>query len=399
VTITGPDPAEAALDASVPFTITATDPSSVDQAAGFTFTIDWGDGTAIETVDATSPLTVSHSFQQFGEVTVSVTATDKDGGVSAPDTFTLTVVPVAIVGDDLVATGTETSDRIIFYQTNQGIQVRYNNETYPLDGTGYSFSGQIIANGRGGSDQIIVSGVSGFEANFNGGEGNDYLAGGIADDTLDGGTGNDIILGGEGDNVLIGGDGSDRLEGRDGVDQIFGGSGNDRLNGGAGNDILDGGADNDFLFGGLGDDLLAGRGGVDTLNGHFGNDVLFGGSASDQLFGGDGNDLLTGGVGSDRLRGDGGDDTLAGGTSDLESQLEADLDSLLASNGSSGLSPDVQGAIDAWFGSQSDAARSLFEGFDDDSTVDELNGGSGVDTFVVGSNDTLRNVSSEDRTI
>ena len=72
------------------FTLGASDPSPADQAAGFTFTIDWGDGSPVQTVTGPSGTTVSHAFAQVGSCAL-VTATDKDGGVSATAVHTVTV--------------------------------------------------------------------------------------------------------------------------------------------------------------------------------------------------------------------------------------------------------------------------------------------------------------------
>src|SRR5205823_859079 len=48
------------------FTLGATDPSSVDQAAGFTFQINWGDGSASQTVTGPSGSVVTHTFAAEG---------------------------------------------------------------------------------------------------------------------------------------------------------------------------------------------------------------------------------------------------------------------------------------------------------------------------------------------
>jgi PKD repeat protein len=59
------------------FTASATDPSSVDTAAGFTYAWNFGDSTS------GSGAAPSHSYAKPGNYTVTVTATDKDGGTSA----------------------------------------------------------------------------------------------------------------------------------------------------------------------------------------------------------------------------------------------------------------------------------------------------------------------------
>src|SRR5439155_2968677 len=74
------------------FTLTAADPSSADQATGFTFRIDWGDGTPVQSVAGPSGTTVGHAFATSGGYTIRVTAEDKDGGVSAPVTLSVSVI-------------------------------------------------------------------------------------------------------------------------------------------------------------------------------------------------------------------------------------------------------------------------------------------------------------------
>ncbi|MBL9124643.1 MAG: putative Ig domain-containing protein [Planctomycetaceae bacterium] len=83
-------PADGSPGVTQTFTLLATDPSSVDQAAGFTFRIDWNnDGIFDETVVGPSGVTVDHVFPALSSQTVSLTATDKDGGVSSPATWTI----------------------------------------------------------------------------------------------------------------------------------------------------------------------------------------------------------------------------------------------------------------------------------------------------------------------
>jgi large repetitive protein len=66
--------------------ITATDPSSADMAAGFTYAINWGDGTT-QAIGASANngagLSPTHVYSTAGNYTISVTATDKDGGVGS----------------------------------------------------------------------------------------------------------------------------------------------------------------------------------------------------------------------------------------------------------------------------------------------------------------------------
>jgi Ca2+-binding RTX toxin-like protein len=121
----------------------------------------------------------------------------------------------------------------------------------------------------------------------------------------------------------------------------YGDQGDDHLVGGSFADVLNGGAGDDWLEGSAGGDLLNGGDGNDSLYGGDGNDLLYGGLGDDLLFGGLGNDHLDAGAGNDILMGDDGSDRLFGG----------------------------------------DGNDRLDGGFDGD--TDELNGGAGLDTFVI----------------
>lgn len=75
-------PRQALTGATFTLTATATDPSTVDTAAGFAW--NWSLGVATGNTDAVTPTSC-------GSQMVSVTAADKDGGVSAPATTTVAV--------------------------------------------------------------------------------------------------------------------------------------------------------------------------------------------------------------------------------------------------------------------------------------------------------------------
>ena len=92
---------------SAAFTFGAVDPGAGDNAAGFTYVIDWGDGTPAQSVPGGgATVDVSHTYATDGTFTVSVTATDKDAGTSAPATGTVTVAaPLAPVAVADQATG------------------------------------------------------------------------------------------------------------------------------------------------------------------------------------------------------------------------------------------------------------------------------------------------------
>jgi Ca2+-binding RTX toxin-like protein len=121
------------------------------------------------------------------------------------------------------------------------------------------------------------------------------------------------------------------------------------LEGGDGKDTLIGGVGADSLAGNASADSLRGGGGTDILRGHGGNDQLYGESAADRLYGDAGFDLLDGGSSNDRLDGGSDNDTIYG-----------------------------QGGDDRFYAK--------------DGTIDQLFGGSGVDSAQLDSNDIIQSI-------
>jgi hypothetical protein len=113
---------------------------------------------------------------------------------------------------------------------------------------------------------------------FEGGPGDDALAGTGDADYLLGAGGNDTLCGGGGPDVLSGGDGADHLDGQGGDDSLFGG---------AGDDILRASPDPPFPGGCKGRCLPNSN----TLYGGDGNDTLYGSRGPDVLIGGPGTDV------------------------------------------------------------------------------------------------------------
>ncbi|MBW4546789.1 MAG: hypothetical protein KME25_20440 [Symplocastrum torsivum CPER-KK1] len=183
------------------------------------------------------------------------------------------------------------------------------------------FSGNIDGTGNALNNKII--GNEGINT-LSGADGNDILLGNYGDDSLYGEDGDDSLYGEDGDDYLEGGSGEDYLNGGEDNDALYGGEGNDTLDGWDGDDYLDGGADSDTLLGDLGNDTLYGNDGDDYLyeevdyvdqygNTYFGgNDFLYGGNGNDTLVSEDGDDYLYGGSGNDILEGGNGSDYLDG---------------------------------------------------------------------------------------
>src|SRR5262249_35626011 len=73
-----------------------------DQAAGFAYSVNWGDGSPVESVAATagngSGVSLSHAFTTAGTYTVTLSATDKDGGTAS---LTRTVEVLAMTSANL----------------------------------------------------------------------------------------------------------------------------------------------------------------------------------------------------------------------------------------------------------------------------------------------------------
>ena len=82
-------PGSGAVGSTVSFLASATSPNPADQKAGFTYSWNFGDG------GTTSGASPSHTYAAAGTYSVSVTATDKDGGVSTPATSLITISPAA----------------------------------------------------------------------------------------------------------------------------------------------------------------------------------------------------------------------------------------------------------------------------------------------------------------
>ena len=216
--------------------------------------------------------------------------------------------------------------------------------------------------------------------------GDDTIDGGDGDDTIFGAGGNDFILGQNGDDALFGDlnpADTDPSEGPFGNDTLDGGLGDDTLNGGIGQDSLIGGEDNDSLNGGSDEDDLAGDSGDDTLYGGKGDDTITGGAGNDLIAGQEGEDLINGGDGNDTIDGDrperfvgspaadnifgdAGDDVIFGGVGS---------DAIDGGDGD-----DTINGVDELASSEVDYGRS---------TIDTLAGGSGADTFALGTGDNL----------
>ncbi len=207
------------------FSASFTDPGTLD-----THTVTWnfGDGSTPTTTSlaagVTGAVSSSHVYTVAGTYTVTLTVTDKDGGVgSSTKSFTVDTADIQTDPNNPAQTalfvgGTNGNDIIL---VTAGSHSTYTVQLNSTTLTGFSANGRIVVYGGDGDDIIQV-------------------ATGITLPTeLYGGNGNDLIKGGNGgSNIEVGGPGDDLLDGGGQRDLLFGGGGNDALVGGSSNDLL-----------------------------------------------------------------------------------------------------------------------------------------------------------------
>ena len=234
LTITGPN--VGVFGVPLKFTADFTDVGTLDTHE---LSINWGDGSTDPFTTVTSPTTLFHSFSKLGNLTVTFTLRDDDGGLSVV-TRTINVSNVGTGVDicdptnfnlkSLYVTATNGNDVISFVPNLRGgVSVILNGRVY-----GPFFpNSHVIAFGQGGHDRISVHPSLSIPAIFYGGAGNDVLVGSKGNDLLYGQDGNDTMIGGHGRDVLIGGFGADTLYGHYVVQKPFGADDQDLLIGNA----------------------------------------------------------------------------------------------------------------------------------------------------------------------
>ncbi len=287
--------------------------SDADAGDRHTVTVDWGDGSAIETLGnvdaATGTFSGLHSFAAAGIYRAQVTVDDGNGGI-AKETIRLAVQGIGKVGQTLFVVGTGGRDRIHVRHNVDGgvikVWARFNrrdgrddhDHDHDHDDDDGDKRGAVSATFSAvGITRVVVYGCDGADdlhlRTFNR---DDDSSRSPIDARLYGGKGNDVLIGGDGDDVLRGGGGNDHIHGRAGNDRIFGGTGDDWISAGRGDDRVDGGKGHDRIRGDGGHDLILGGRGDDRLDGRRGRDLIIGGWGSDRIVGGAGQDLLVAGT-------------------------------------------------------------------------------------------------------
>ena len=176
------------------FSISADDISSADSAAGFAYAVDYGDGntaTAARIAGNGSGVPLQHTYVASGTYTVTVTATDKDGGVSSAASLPVTITAALLLGGELLIGGTTADDTIALNATGTAgeVHVLINGLSQGV----FTPTGPINLYGQTGDDTVTanVSGPAG--ANLDGQAGADHYV---------------VNFGGLGGNVAISDSGS-----------------------------------------------------------------------------------------------------------------------------------------------------------------------------------------------
>ena len=310
--------ADQAADEDAPFAFTVSADAFSDPDAGdaLTYSAALEDGSALPGWLAFDGETRTFSGKPLqsdvGSLQVTVTAKDT-GGLSATDTFTLTIANVndaPLLASPIADVSFEAGTSFSFGVPEGTFSDEDPNDTFDFAATRFDggalpawlsfdpemavFSGSPALTDIGIS-HILVTAVdaAGASAQSDFGLVVRVPAGMEATGTA----GDDVIYGGTGDETLTAKGGSDYLYGDVGNDLLKGGGGNDVLQGGAGNDVLRGGKGQNVLDGGLGDDLIFGGAGSAFIMGGAGNDTLRVGSGNDVIAfnAGDGMDTVYGG--------------------------------------------------------------------------------------------------------
>lgn len=342
------------------------------------------------------------------------------------------------------------------YNKEDGFYVRkviFGSDDGETDLYGTSYDDKIY--GNDGNDEILGNAGADY---IEGGLGGDTIDGGYGDDiiytnanieeqydketesdtnTVHAGSGDDEVYGSEGVDKLYGENDDDVLEGRGGDDTLVGGEGMDLMLGGAGNDtfivegsdescdLFDGGADVDKIVGGDGDDVIRlhdfgsahsiemidGKGGSNRIEGtdmgdvidlkdtevtHIesiktgdGDDDIRLGNNTIRVDGGDGHDNICGTAGDDFLYGDKGADVLIGGLgNDTLSGLDENGDDDHTEQINSTIIGNLEDNLINYLAGNIGRDEWIFGG-------DYLAGGSGLDTYKIGSGDIIEDSDGE----
>jgi uncharacterized delta-60 repeat protein len=378
------------------------DPGTLDS---HTVLIDWGDGSAFQTVNlANSVLSFSGVTHVYTNNTatavtyaISVTVTDNDGGTATASTSVQVgagAVNAAPVVNPIIGPSAGLWQSALNFSGSYGD---------PEDATAHAqvwtvknAANQTVATGSGAAFMWTPTTVGTFTVIYKVTDG-----GGLSGSTaqvitvtsaavingvltvLGSGAANSLTISLSGSSYLVSVDSQPvQIFSTVGVNSIFasGGDQNDVITINSGITIpaeLHGGDGNDTLTGGDGDDILFGEAGNDSLKGRNGDDVFVGGDGNDTMFGGNGRDILIGGDGADSIAGDNGDDILIAGRTSHDASV-ANLSAIRAIwTGGGSYTTRVNALRGA--GDLLDPATNLFN----DTCIDSVSGNNGRDWIIL----------------
>lgn len=317
-----------------------------------------------------------------------------DGAAGSPPTF------MAEAGEANNLTVTQTGTSVTFVDPSDALPATTHPDCTaapPVVTCTNVFSITIVLGDM--NDQTTFSGVTAFVTQ-NGEDGDDTLRGPTNSTNSSGGPGTDrlesataasglsTLNGGTGPDTFVGGPGADSVTYADktaAVTVTLDGAANDGELG----EMDNVGTEIDNVFGGTGNDTLTGSAAGNFLNGLAGNDTLSGGDGDDTFVGGVGADVFNGGAGIDAVF------LLAFGPGPTFTALDltVTLDGV-ANDGASGegdnVQPDVED-VTTEAGNDSITGNDGFNILDGSTGNDTIDGGAGNDVLFGGAgNDTLR---------
>ncbi|TWT88904.1 PKD domain protein [Pseudobythopirellula maris] len=212
----------AAAGETVTLSGTYSDPGVLDTHE---ITVDWGDGTAPETVAVSGGVfSLDHVYAEAGFYDVNVTLVDDDGGEDSA-VANNAITGIALRDGALQIIGTGGNDFAKVYQHwcySDTVKVFAH-----FAGVGYEY------------EYFDIADVDSIEMYLGGGDDIGYVSSRLSIDAkIDGGSGDDLLIGGSGDDILLGGDGYDTMGGGHGRDLLIGGNDGDVIFGESGEDIL-----------------------------------------------------------------------------------------------------------------------------------------------------------------
>ena len=156
---------------------------------------------------------------------MTLSATDKDGGVSSLVSKQVTVVDLVpdlctTTGSTLMVGGTSGADTIVVGPgtTSATVDVTVNGVS---ESVAVSSFDSIVVLAGAGDDNVSVTAPVSVRRSLYGQGGDDTLSGGDGPSVLVGGDGNDTLIGGSARDVLVGGLGADTLQGNGGDDILI----------------------------------------------------------------------------------------------------------------------------------------------------------------------------------